>query len=277
MKRLLITTSLALASVAAPAHAQLLGGGGGLGGMVNVPGGAIGGAGNIGIDRAGTAIDGGADATVTRGVRAPRVANVQAATNANLVAPAVNAPRVIVLNVSTVGTVRVPQVANVRVREAAIVAGGITAIPVNQVPYYVDSQYTVFENELRGTGARVTRHGNQIIIEMPADVTFAFNKADIRPRFMPSLNALARTLNRYPATFIDVEGHTDAIGSYGYNQSLSERRAGEVAGFLADRAVLSGRMHTQGFGKTEPVASNATIEGRAANRRVEIVLTPYSG
>ena len=110
---------------------------------------------------------------------------------------------------------------------------------------------------------------------MPADVTFAFNKSDIRPRFYTALNGLAKGLNNYPATYIDVEGHTDAIGSLAYNQTLSERRASSVAGYLANRAVMPGRMHTVGYGKTEPKASNATIEGRAANRRVEIVLTPY--
>jgi outer membrane protein OmpA-like peptidoglycan-associated protein len=128
-----------------------------------------------------------------------------------------------------------------------------------------------------GTGVEVEKRGQQIVLEMPSDVTFAFDKFNIQPRFFGVLNTVARTLSRYPATYVDVNGHTDAIGSYAYNQVLSERRAGSVADYLADHSVDPARMHVQGFGKTEPIASNATVYGRAANRRVEIVLTPYAG
>jgi outer membrane protein OmpA-like peptidoglycan-associated protein len=106
-------------------------------------------------------------------------------------------------------------------------------------------------------------------------VTFAFNKHDIQPRFQPVLDAVAHTLSKYPATYIDVDGHTDAVGSQAYNQVLSEQRADTVASYLSERSVVPARMHVEGFGKTEPIASNATVMGRAANRRVEIVLTPY--
>jgi len=108
-------------------------------------------------------------------------------------------------------------------------------------------------------------------------VTFAFDKYDIQPRFRPVLDAVAQTLSKYSATYIDVDGHTDAIGSMAYNQTLSEKRAFSVADYLSERAVIPARLHVEGFGKTEPIASNATITGRAANRRVEIVLTPYVG
>jgi outer membrane protein OmpA-like peptidoglycan-associated protein len=133
----------------------------------------------------------------------------------------------------------------------------------------------VLQHDLRGTGVKVIRHGQQIVLEMPSDVTFAFNTHDIQPRFQPVLDAVAHTLSKHPAAYIDFDGHTDVVGSQSYNQVLSEQRADTVASYPAERSVVPARMHVEGFGKTKPVASNATITGRAANRRVEIVLTPY--
>ncbi|WDF73218.1 OmpA family protein [Novosphingobium sp. KACC 22771] len=192
-------------------------------------------------------------------------------------APAVRAPLPVVPVVSRVSTVvAVPAIPDVAVRRVAIVNAGIVPIPYAQAPAYIDRQYVVLQNDLRGTGVEVIKRNNQIVLEMPADVTFAFDKHDIQPRFYGVLNAVSRTLGQYPATYVDVNGHTDAIGSYAYNQRLSEQRADAVADYLAGRSVNGARMRVQGFGKTEPIASNATISGRAANRRVEIVLTPYA-
>lgn len=249
-----IAMSLALT---APADAQLLGGalGGGLG-----VGGALG-----GVSQSAN-VAGSVGQTVT----APVVA-----------VPAVAVPAVPVPAVSRVTTVVnvpavVPVIPNVAVRRVAIVHAGIAPITYADVPAYIDRQYVVLQNDLRGTGVEVIKRNNQILLEMPSDVTFAFNKYDIQPRFYGVLNAVSRTLAKYPATYVDVNGHTDAIGSFTYNQRLSERRADAVADFLAGRDVNGARMHVQGFGKTEPIASNATISGRAANRRVEIILTPYA-
>jgi len=177
-----------------------------------------------------------------------------------------------VVNVPTI----VPAIPDVAVRRVAIVNAGIAPITYAAAPAYIDRQYVVLQNDLRGTGVEVIKRNNQIVLEMPSDVTFAFNKHDIQPRFYGVLNAVSRTLAKYPATYVDVNGHTDAIGSFTYNQRLSEYRADAVAGYLSDRSVNGARLHVQGFGKTEPVASNATIMGRAANRRVEIILTPYA-
>ena len=171
----------------------------------------------------------------------------------------------------------VPAIPDYAVRRAAIVETGIAPIAYADAPAYIDTQYQVLQNDLRGTGVDVTRRGQQIVLEMPSDVTFAFNKYDIQPRFRPVLDAVSHTLSKYPATYVDVDGHTDAIGSLAYNQTLSEKRAFSVADYLTERAVNGARLHVEGFGKTEPIASNATVTGRAANRRVEIVLTPYVG
>lgn len=253
-----IAASIAMTlALAAPVHAQLLGGaiGGGLG-----VGGALGGAtGSLGVA-----------GSLAQDVEAPAVR-----------APVVARPAVAVPVVSRVNTVVavpafVPAIPDVAVRRVAIVNAGIVPITYAEAPAYIDRQYVVLQNDLRGTGVEVIKRNNQIVLEMPSDVTFAFDKHDIQPRFYGVLNAVSRTLGKYPATYVDVNGHTDAIGSYAYNQRLSERRADAVADYLADRSVNGARMHVQGFGKTEPIASNATISGRAANRRVEIILTPYA-
>lgn len=253
-----IAASIAMTlALAAPVHAQLLGGaiGGGLG-----VGGALGGAtGSLGVA-----------GSLAQDVEAPAVR-----------APVVARPAVAVPVVSRVNTVvavpaMVPAIPDVAVRRVAIVNAGIVPITYAEAPAYIDRQYVVLQNDLRGTGVEVIKRNNQIVLEMPSDVTFAFDKHDIQPRFYGVLDAVSRTLGKYPATYVDVNGHTDAIGSYAYNQRLSERRADAVADYLADRSVNGARMHVQGFGKTEPIASNATISGRAANRRVEIILTPYA-
>ncbi|MFM2282454.1 MAG: hypothetical protein RLZZ444_4685 [Pseudomonadota bacterium] len=301
------TLALALAVAAAPVHAQLLGGGlgGGLGGAASFPGGSIGSMGNIGVSRipGGVTTTSDGSATVTRTVRAPRVPRQAAATgsvtsavtapelpNAVAKVQAVRAPalpnsssgaRVVAVpalpQVAVVSRgVVLPHIADVAVRREAIIEAGIAPVPVFEVPNYVDRQYVTLQDDLRGTGVAVHKRGDQIVLDLPSDVNFAFNKYDIQPRFYRVLNSVSRTLARYPASYVDVNGHTDAIGSYSYNQVLSERRADSVADYLTARDVNGARLHVEGFGKTEPIASNATVEGRAANRRVEIILTPYA-
>lgn len=293
------TTYAALAItmvLAAPAHAQLLGGGlgGGLGGSLGggFPIGSIGSTGSIGaagsIDTATRSARASARATreasaatraVNSSVRTTQAANLAVAAP-NLAVPRVRPGVLAVPSVPAVSVARsaivVPAIPDLALRRTEIIAAGIAPITYTEVPAYVDNQYVVLQDELRGTGVRVRKQGQQIVLDMPSDVTFAFNKYDIQPRFYEVLSAVSRTLAHYPATYVDVNGHTDAIGSYSYNQVLSEKRADTVANFLAARQVNPVRMHVEGFGKTEPIASNATIEGRSANRRVEIILTPYA-
>ncbi len=162
-------------------------------------------------------------------------------------------------------------------RRRALVAAGVAPIRTSEVGVYMDRQYQELETGLAGTGVHMRREGQSIILDMPGDVTFAFNKTDIRPRFIPVLDSVAKILNAYPATYMDITGHTDSIGSDAYNQTLSERRADKVAGYLVTRRALAARMAVSGEGEQDPIASNSTVEGRAANRRVEIVLHPYAG
>jgi OOP family OmpA-OmpF porin len=107
-------------------------------------------------------------------------------------------------------------------------------------------------------------------IVLSSDVLFDFDKAVIKPQFMPDLDAIAAELVADTNKRILVWGHTDSIGTEAYNQGLSERRANAVAAYLEGKGVTRDRMTIQGFGETQPVASNATREGRAQNRRVEI-------
>jgi outer membrane protein OmpA-like peptidoglycan-associated protein len=105
-------------------------------------------------------------------------------------------------------------------------------------------------------------------------VNFDFDKYNIRPDAVPILEEAAKTLKDESELTVSVNGYTDAIGSAEYNQRLSERRANSVKNYLETLGVSGSRLTAQGFGKTNPVASNDTAEGRAQNRRVELVVNP---
>ena len=125
-----------------------------------------------------------------------------------------------------------------------------------------------------GTGIDVTRQGDNIILTFPDQISFDVGRADIKPQFMYSLDRVASTLSQYPQTRIEVAGHTDSTGSMEANQRLSENRAHAVRSYLANRGVAPERMYAVGYGQSRPIASNATAEGRAQNRRVEIIVIP---
>lgn len=161
-------------------------------------------------------------------------------------------------------------------RTETIVGAGIGAIAGAAVGGYMDKQERELRQRTQGTGITVNRVGDEIQLQMPANVTFDFNSAALRPEFRANLQQVAQTLNSYPSTFVDVYGHTDAIGSDEVNQRLSEQRAQSVADALSIMGVNRARIATRGFGKTQPIASNDTEAGRAQNRRVEIRLSPVT-
>ena len=130
--------------------------------------------------------------------------------------------------------------------------------------------------QLQGTGISVTRNGNQIILNMPSNITFATDQDQVMSAFYPTLNSVALVLKKFNQTIVDVYGHTDSTGNDQYNYELSERRAMSVANYLYSQGIDGRRFAVQGFGETRPIASNATPDGRAANRRVEIQLSPLS-
>jgi len=102
---------------------------------------------------------------------------------------------------------------------------------------------------------------------------FAFNKADITAEGKAKLDAAAATMAAEPTVKLSVEGHTDAVGSAPYNQGLSERRAKAVVAYLVSKGCDGARLTPVGYGKTKPVATNDTAEGRAQNRRVDLVVS----
>ena len=102
-------------------------------------------------------------------------------------------------------------------------------------------------------------------------VHFDFNRYNIRPDAAPILDEAADILSKHPDVTVDVNGYCDIIGSYRYNLRLSQRRANSVAHYLEGKGIASSRLVTHGYGKTHFVATNRTAEGRAQNRRVELV------
>ena len=162
-------------------------------------------------------------------------------------------------------------------RKNALLGAGIGALAGAGVGGYMDRQQAELRRQLADTGVTVTRQGDNIVLNMPSDVTFAFDRSDVQPQFFPVLDEVAGTLNQYPQTLIDVVGHADAVGSDTYNQGLSERRASSVASYMVSRNVLPARLFVAGQGERQPIASNDTEAGRAQNRRVEIILRPFTG
>jgi outer membrane protein OmpA-like peptidoglycan-associated protein len=161
-------------------------------------------------------------------------------------------------------------------RTEKILGAGIGAVAGAGIGSYMDAQERKLREETAGSGVDVVRDGDSLLLRMPSGITFAHDSSSIEPQFQPTLNQVTSTLAEYPKTYIDVYGHTDSDGSDEYNQALSERRAQSVAGYLNSHGVQSARMATRGYGETQPIATNATAEGKAANRRVEIKIVPVT-
>jgi outer membrane protein OmpA-like peptidoglycan-associated protein len=126
-----------------------------------------------------------------------------------------------------------------------------------------------------GSNVDVRNTGQELILTLPQDLLFATDSATLRPDLQADLRTIARNLVMYPRSDVIVIGHTDNVGSAEYNQGLSERRAASVAGVLRDSGVASTRLQVIGRGLSQPVASNATAQGRQQNRRVEIFVRPH--
>lgn len=159
-------------------------------------------------------------------------------------------------------------------RKRALIGAGIGGIAGAGVGYYMDVQEARLRAELEATGVSVVRMGDNIVLSMPGNVTFDVNQADIKANFYPVLDSVAKVLNEYEKTLVEIAGHTDSTGTDAINQPLSERRAASVSAYLQSRQVLAMRLASFGLGSKYPVADNATSEGRQLNRRVEITLVP---
>lgn len=161
-----------------------------------------------------------------------------------------------------------------RDRTERIVGAGIGTIAGAAVGQYMDRQERELRARTQGTGVVVERQGDELLLTVPAGITFPINSFQIQPQFYRTLDQVAQTLVTYPSTLVDVYGHTDPSGGDAINIPLSQNRAQSVASYLAQRGVNSARIATQGFGSSQPIADNGTEAGRAQNRRVEIRIAP---
>ena len=161
-------------------------------------------------------------------------------------------------------------------KKRALVGAGLGALTGAAVGGYMDRQEARLRAELDRTGVSVTRIGENITLNMPGNVTFATNSAGLNAEFFEVLNSVSLVINEYEQTVVEVAGHTDSTGSDAYNQTLSEQRAGAVAGYLQTRQVRGDRLITVGMGENRPIANNETADGRQANRRVELTLVPLT-
>jgi len=158
----------------------------------------------------------------------------------------------------------------------ALIGAGIGALAGTAVGGYMDNQEARLRERLRDAGVKVRREGNNIVLEMASDITFPVNGDQVNPQFYRTLAAVGEVLNEFNRTTIQVSGHTDSTGDDRYNLDLSQRRANSVAYILSQNGVMPQRMYVEGFGERFPVATNATVPGRARNRRVEIQIMPVT-
>jgi len=160
----------------------------------------------------------------------------------------------------------------------ALIGAGVGALAGAAIGNYMDQQEHNLRERLRGTGVGVTRvNEGQILLNFPADLTFDFNRDSVKGQFVPVLMNTANVLHDYPQTTVDVYGHADSVGSESYNQDLSERRAMNVSSILMQGGVMRQRIAATGYGESRPIASNASDDGRARNRRVEVYISAFRG
>jgi outer membrane protein OmpA-like peptidoglycan-associated protein len=129
---------------------------------------------------------------------------------------------------------------------------------------------------LRNTGVSVTRVGDDIVLNMPSNITFDRDRSVVRREFYDVLQSVSLVLTEFDRSLVTVEGHTDSDGSNAYNLELSQDRARAVADFLSDQGVDPRRLSIEGYGEMRPIATNATAQGKALNRRVEIRIVPLT-
>ncbi|WP_317056647.1 OmpA family protein [Roseovarius rhodophyticola] len=147
-------------------------------------------------------------------------------------------------------------------------AGGVVAGSL------LDEQEAELRQSLGNEDVTITNTGDRLIVSLPQDILFDVDSAAVFPALRTDLLKVAESMQNYPDTTVQVIGHTDNSGGAAYNQALSERRANSVADVLMDGGVDFSRIQTFGRGEDQPIASNLTAEGKAQNRRVEIVILP---
>jgi outer membrane protein OmpA-like peptidoglycan-associated protein len=148
---------------------------------------------------------------------------------------------------------------------AAIGAGGGALL---------DRQERDLRASLGNDNVTINNTGDRLIVTLPQDILFTTGSSAVRPDLQRDLGAVASNLQAYPNSTIQVIGHTDSDGEAGFNQQLSESRANAVVGVLLNNGINNARVQALGRGESQPVASNLNAQGKAQNRRVEIVILP---
>lgn len=161
-------------------------------------------------------------------------------------------------------------------RKSMLIGAGIGALAGGGAGFYMDRQEAKLREQLQNTGVQVVRDGDNIILNMPGNITFGTDSAAVNPDFADVLASVGLVLKEYDKTYVDVLGHTDSSGSESYNQALSERRAQSVSTILMNEGILAERIIVRGLGETYPIADNNTEQGKSTNRRVEIALSPVT-
>ncbi|NIZ15743.1 OmpA family protein [Phaeobacter sp. HF9A] len=157
---------------------------------------------------------------------------------------------------------------------AAVGGAAVGALVGGAIGYDLDKQAKELRQSIDNSAITVVNTGDRLVVSLPNDLTFATDSSAISPAVRADLRQVAGSLQRYPGSVVQVIGHTDSDGAASYNYALSERRANAVADEIAAGGVSYSRMRIIGRGEDQPVASNLTPEGKARNRRVEIVIIP---
>ena len=161
--------------------------------------------------------------------------------------------------------------------KGALIGAAIGGASAAGYGYYADKQEAELRQSMQGTGVEVQRQGDQIKLIMPGNITFATDSSEIVSNFYAPLNNLASSFKQFNQNTIEIVGFTDSTGSRQYNMDLSQRRAQSVATYLTAQGVDGTRLSTRGAGPDQPIASNATADGRAQNHHVEVNLRPLPG
>jgi outer membrane protein OmpA-like peptidoglycan-associated protein len=156
--------------------------------------------------------------------------------------------------------------------KGALIGAGVGVVAGAGTGGYMDLQAQKLRRELLNTGVQVKEINGQVYLIMPGNITFDTNQATIKQGFQPVLTSIAKVLKEYNKTMVQVNGYTDSTGSVATNNTLSLMRANSVSNYLRIQGVDGNRIVTNGYGSSNPIASNATASGREQNRRVEIVL-----
>lgn len=165
-----------------------------------------------------------------------------------------------------------------RARAAKMHAAKVKPLGAGAAPAYMASLDRELRTQTAGIGLDVLQVGNAIVIRIPASLTFDEGSSSVKPQFDATLLEIAREVKNRSQTYVDVYGHTDLSGSEQVNQALSDKRAAAVATYLSGHGVGRSRIASKGMGETAPLYSPETDDTqKAANRRVEIRLVPYTG